>query len=155
MRGASQAKPRRWFRYRLSTRRPNSSSLHTVALSAGAVNSLRRIDRRDGQALVFAQGQQAALVTVDDKDITAMAFPAESSARDSTNLLYNLGISYSALGQFDEAVMRQGNPETATKIPPGRPGSAARWARLPISRKSSGRSGNADVRNAARSRNTP
>jgi hypothetical protein len=154
MRSASQAKPRRWFRYRLSTRRPNSSSLHTAALSAGAVNSLRRIDRRDGQALVFVQGQ-AALVTVDDKDITAMAFPAESSARDSTNLLNNLGISYSALGQFDEAVMRQGNPETATKIPPGRPGSAARWARLPISRKSSGRSGNADVRNAARSRNTP
>jgi len=79
-----------------------------------------------------AQGQ-TAMVTVDDQDITVMAFPAEASALDfvmpmlkageiaeavpylesltksapaNAAVLYNLGISYSELGQYDEAVIR-------------------------------------------------
>ncbi|MBK6594161.1 MAG: tetratricopeptide repeat protein [Burkholderiales bacterium] len=79
-----------------------------------------------------AQGQ-TAMVTVDDKEITVMSFPAEATALDfvlpmlqsgrleealpylesltksapaNSAVLYNLGICYSELGQFDEAVIR-------------------------------------------------
>ena len=94
-------------------------------------------------ATEYAAQGQTALVTVDDKDITVMAFPAESSALDfimpmlksgkiaeavpylesltksapaSANVLYNLGISYNELGQFDEAVIRL---KRAVQLDPG------------------------------------
>jgi tetratricopeptide (TPR) repeat protein len=84
-------------------------------------------------ATEYAAQGQTALVTVDDEDITVMAFPAESSALDfvlpmlkagkiaeavpylesltksapaNANVLYNLGIAYNELGQFDEAIIR-------------------------------------------------
>lgn len=89
-----------------------------------------------------AQGQ-TAIVTVDDKDITVMAFPAEASALDfvipmlkagkiaeavpylesltksapaNAAVLYNLGIAYSELGQFDEAIIRL---KRAVQLEPG------------------------------------
>lgn len=79
-----------------------------------------------------AQGL-TAMVTVDDQEITVMAFPAEATALDfvmpmlksgkiaeavpylesltksapaNAAVLYNLGIAYSELGQFDEAIIR-------------------------------------------------
>lgn len=96
-------------------------------------------------ATQYADQGQTAIVTLDDKNITVMAFPAEASALDyvmpmlragkiadavpylesltksapaNANVLYNLGISYSELGQFDEAVIRlkravQLNPDHA------------------------------------------
>jgi tetratricopeptide (TPR) repeat protein len=89
-----------------------------------------------------AQGQ-TAMVTVDDQDITVMAFPAETSALDfvmpmlkvgkiaeavpylesltksapaNAAVLYNLGISYSELGQYDEAIIRL---KRAVQLDPG------------------------------------
>lgn len=89
-----------------------------------------------------AQGQ-TALVTVDDKDITVLTFPAEASALDfvmpmlkagklqealpylesltksapaNAGVLYNLGICYSELGQFDEAIIRL---KRAVQLDPG------------------------------------
>ena len=94
---------------------------------------------------------QTAMVTVDDQEITVMAFPAEASALDfvmpmlkagkiaeavpylqsltksapaNAAVLYNLGISYSELAQYDEAIIRlkrtvQLDPATPT------PGSAS------------------------------
>jgi tetratricopeptide (TPR) repeat protein len=89
-----------------------------------------------------AQGQ-TALVTVDDKDITVLSFPAEASALDfvmpmlkagklrealpylesltksapaNAAVLYNLGICYSELGQFDEAIIRL---KRAVQLDPG------------------------------------
>lgn len=84
-------------------------------------------------AAEYAAQGQTALVTVDDSDITVMAFPAEATALDfvlpmlhagkvaeavpylesltksapaNAAVLYNLGIAYSELGQFDEAIIR-------------------------------------------------
>jgi tetratricopeptide (TPR) repeat protein len=84
-------------------------------------------------AAEYAAQGQTAMVTVDDQDITVMAFPAEASALDfvmpmlkagkiaeavpylesltksapaNAAVLYNLGISYSELGQYDEAIIR-------------------------------------------------
>ena len=84
-------------------------------------------------AAEYAAQGQTALVTVDDKDITVLAFPAETSALDfvlptlkagkiaeavpylesltksapaNAAVLYNLGIAYSELGQYDEAIIR-------------------------------------------------
>lgn len=84
-------------------------------------------------AVEYAKEGQTAMVTVDDEEITVMAFPAESSALDfvlpmlragkikegvpylesltksapaNAAVLYNLGICYNELGQFDEAVIR-------------------------------------------------
>ena len=89
-----------------------------------------------------AQGQ-TAMVTVDDKEITVMAFPAEATALEfvlpmlksgriaeavpyleslthsapaSAEVLYNLGIAYSELGQYDEAIIRL---KRAVQIEPG------------------------------------
>lgn len=89
-----------------------------------------------------AQGQ-TAVVTVDDQDITVRAFPAETTALESilpilksgrlaealpmleslnksapnnTDVLYNLGITYSELGQHDEAVIRL---KKAVQLDPG------------------------------------
>lgn len=89
-----------------------------------------------------AQGQ-TVLVTVDDSDITVMAFPAEATALDfvlpmlhagkvaeaipylesltksapaNATVLYNLGIAYSELGQFDEAIIRL---KRAVQLDPG------------------------------------
>ncbi|OOG58064.1 tetratricopeptide repeat protein [Polaromonas sp. C04] len=89
-----------------------------------------------------AQGQ-TAIVTVDDEEITVMAFPAETSALDfvlpmlkagkiaeavpylesltksapaNAAVLYNLGISYSELGQHDEAIIRL---KRAVQLDPG------------------------------------
>ena len=84
-------------------------------------------------AAEYAAQGQTALVTVDDKDITVLAFPAEASALDfvlpmlkagkiaeavpylesftksapaNAAVLYNLDIAYSGLGQYDEAIIR-------------------------------------------------
>ena len=84
-------------------------------------------------AVEYAAQGQTALVTVDDKEITVMAFPAEASALDfvlpmlqsgriaealpylesltksapqNALVLYNLGLAYAALGQHDESVIR-------------------------------------------------
>lgn len=89
-----------------------------------------------------AQGQ-TAIVTVDDKEISVQAFPAEStaleailpllragkltdavsmleslnrSAPNNPNVLYNLGIAYSELGQQDEAIIRL---KKAVQLSPG------------------------------------
>ena len=89
-----------------------------------------------------AQGQ-TAMVTVDDAEITVMAFPAEATALEfvlpmlksgriaeavpyleslthsapaSAEVLYNLGIAYSELGQYDEAIIRL---KRAVQIEPG------------------------------------
>ena len=84
-------------------------------------------------AAEYGSQGQTAMVTVDDKEITVMAFPAEASALDfvlpmlkagkiaeavpylesltksapaNAAVLYNLGISYSEIGQYDEAIIR-------------------------------------------------
>lgn len=84
-------------------------------------------------AAEYAAQGQTVLVTVDDSEITVMAFPAEATALDfvlpmlhagkvaeavpylesltksapaNAAVLYNLGIAYSELGQFDEAIIR-------------------------------------------------
>jgi len=94
-------------------------------------------------AAEYAAQGQTALVTVDDQDITVMAFPAEASALDfvlpmlkagkiveavpylesltksapaNAAVLYNLGISYSELGQYDEAIIRL---KRAVQLDPG------------------------------------
>lgn len=91
----------------------------------------------------YATQGQTAMVTVDDKDITVMTFPAEASALDfvmpmlkvgkiaeavpylesltksapaNAAVLYNLGIAYIELGQFDEAIIRF---KRAVQIDPG------------------------------------
>jgi tetratricopeptide (TPR) repeat protein len=94
-------------------------------------------------AAEYAAQGQTALVTVDDAEITVMAFPAEASALDfvmpmlqagkiaeavpylesltksapaNAAVLYNLGISYSELGQYDEAIIRL---KRAVQLDPG------------------------------------
>ena len=94
-------------------------------------------------AAEYAAQGQTALVTVDDQDITVMAFPAEASALDfvlpmlkagkiaeavpylesltksalaNAAVLYNLGIAYSELGQYDEAIIRL---KRAVQLDPG------------------------------------
>ena len=94
-------------------------------------------------ATEYAAQGQTALVTVDEAEITVMAFPAEASALDfvmpmlkagkiaqalpylesltksapaSAAVLYNLGVAYSELGQFDEAVIRL---KRAVQLDPG------------------------------------
>lgn len=94
-------------------------------------------------AVEYASQGQTAMVTVDDKEITVMAFPAETSALDfvlpmlkagkiaeaipylesltksapaNPAVLYNLGISYSELSQFDEAIIRL---KRAVQLDPG------------------------------------
>jgi len=84
-------------------------------------------------AAEYAAQGQTAMVTVDDNDITVLSFPAEATALDyvlpmlnsgkiaetipylesltksapaNAAVLYNLGIAYVELGQFDEAVIR-------------------------------------------------
>ena len=84
-------------------------------------------------AAEYASQGQTAMVIVDDKDIMVMAFPADTSALDfvlpmlqagkiaesipylesltksapaNAAVLYNLGIAYNELGQYDEAVIR-------------------------------------------------
>ena len=83
-------------------------------------------------AAEYAAQGETAIVTVDNEEITVMTFPAEASALDfvmpmlkagklaealsylesltksapaSAVVLYNLGIVYSELGQFDEAII--------------------------------------------------
>jgi tetratricopeptide (TPR) repeat protein len=94
-------------------------------------------------AAEYAAQGQTALVTVDDQEITVMAFPAEASALDfvmpmlragkiaeaipflesltksapaNAAVLYNLGIAYSELGQYDEAIIRL---KRAVQLDPG------------------------------------
>ena len=94
-------------------------------------------------AAEYASLGQTAMVTVDDKEITVVAFPAETTALDfvlpmlkagkiaeavpylesltksapaNPAVLYNLGISYSELGQFDEAIIRL---KRAVQLDPG------------------------------------
>jgi len=94
-------------------------------------------------AAEYAAQGQTAIVTVDDAEITVMAFPAEASALDfvmpmlragkigealpylesltksapaNAAVLYNLGIAYNELGQFDEAVIRL---KRAVQLDPG------------------------------------
>ena len=94
-------------------------------------------------AAEYGSQGQTAMVTVDDKDITVMAFPAEATALDfvlpmlkagkiaeavpylesltksapaNAAVLYNLGISYSELGQYDEAIIRL---KRAVQLDPG------------------------------------
>ena len=84
-------------------------------------------------AAEYAAQGQTAMVTVDDSDINVMSFPAEATALDyvlpmlhagkiaeavpylesltksapeNSAVLYNLGICYNELGQFDEAIIR-------------------------------------------------
>lgn len=84
-------------------------------------------------AAEYAAHGQTAMVTVDDEEITVMAFPAAATALDyvmpmlqsgriaeampylesltksapaDAAVLYNLGIAYSELGQYDEAIIR-------------------------------------------------
>ena len=84
-------------------------------------------------AAEYASKGETAIVTVDDQEISVMAFAAETSALDfilpmlkagriaeavpylesltksapaNGAVLYNLGIAYSELGQYDEAVIR-------------------------------------------------
>ena len=91
----------------------------------------------------YATQGQTAVVTVDDKDITVMTFPAEASALDfvmtmlkagkiaeavpylesltksapaNAAVLYNLGIAYIELSQFDEAIIRL---KRAVQLDPG------------------------------------
>jgi tetratricopeptide (TPR) repeat protein len=91
----------------------------------------------------YAEKGEAAIVTVDDQEITVLTLPAgqdplefvmtllqsgrikeavpylESMAKTgpaSAQVLYNLGIAYSELGQFDEAIIRLKN---AVKLDPG------------------------------------
>ena len=94
-------------------------------------------------AAEYAAQGQTAMVTVDDDDITVMAFPAEASALDfvltmlkagkiaeavpylesltksapaNAEVLYNLGIAYSELLQYDEAIIRL---KRAVQLAPG------------------------------------
>ncbi len=94
-------------------------------------------------AAEYAAQGQTAMVTVDDQEITVMAFAAEASALDfvmpmlkggriaeavpylesltksapaNAEVLYNLGIAYSELGQFDEAIIRL---KRAVQLDPG------------------------------------
>jgi Flp pilus assembly protein TadD len=94
-------------------------------------------------AAEYAAQGQTALVTVDDEQVTVMAFPAAASALDhvlpmlragriaeavpylesltkaapaDAAVLYNLGIAYSELGQVDEAVIRL---KRAVQLDPG------------------------------------
>ena len=94
-------------------------------------------------AAEYAAQGQTAMVTVDDQEITVMAFPAEASALDfvmpmlragkiaeaipflesltksapaNAAVLYNLGIAYSELGQYDEAIIRL---KRAVQLDPG------------------------------------
>ncbi|MBP6320471.1 MAG: tetratricopeptide repeat protein [Rubrivivax sp.] len=94
-------------------------------------------------AAEYAAQGQTAMVTVDDQEITVMAFPAEASALDfvmpmlkagkiaeavpylesltksapaNAEVLYNLGIAYSELGQYDEAIIRL---KRAVQLDPG------------------------------------
>lgn len=94
-------------------------------------------------AAEYAAQGQTAMVTVDDKDITVMAFPAEATALDfvlpmlrtgkiaeavpylesltksapeNPDVLYNLGIAYSELKQYDEAIIRL---KRAVQLDPG------------------------------------
>ncbi len=94
-------------------------------------------------AAEYAAQGQTAMVTVDDKDITVMAFPAEATALDfvlpmlqagkiaeavpylesltksapaNPAVLYNLGIAYSELKQYDEAIIRL---KRAVQLDPG------------------------------------
>ncbi|KPF61695.1 hypothetical protein D621_00215 [beta proteobacterium AAP51] len=84
-------------------------------------------------ATEYAGQGQTAIVTVDDKEITVQAFEAETTALDAimpllragklaealplleslnksapnnADVLYNLGVAYSELGQHDEAIIR-------------------------------------------------
>ena len=84
-------------------------------------------------AAEYAAQGQTAMVTVDDSEITVMSFPAEATALDyvlpmlhagkiaesvpylesltksapqNSSVLFNLGICYNELGQYDEAVIR-------------------------------------------------
>ena len=94
-------------------------------------------------AAEYAAQGQTAMVTVDDEEITVMAFPATASALDfvmpmlrsgriaeavpylesltksapaDAAVLYNLGIAYSELGQYDEAIIRL---KRAVQLDPG------------------------------------
>jgi tetratricopeptide (TPR) repeat protein len=94
-------------------------------------------------AAEYAAQGETAIVTVDDDEITVMAFPAEASALDyvmpmlkagklaeslpylesltksapaNAAVLYNLGLVYSELGQFDEAIIRL---KRAVQLDPG------------------------------------
>ena len=94
-------------------------------------------------AAEYAAQGQTAMVTVGDQEITVMAFPAEASALDfvmpmlkagkiaeavpylesltksapaNAEVLYNLGIAYSELGQYDEAIIRL---KRAVQLDPG------------------------------------
>lgn len=94
-------------------------------------------------AAEYAAQGQTAMVTVDDQEITVMAFPAEASALDfvmpmlkagkiaeavpylesltksapaNAEVLYNLGIAYSELAQYDEAIIRL---KHAVRLEPG------------------------------------
>ena len=94
-------------------------------------------------AAEYAAQGQTAMVTVDDAEITVMAFPATASALDfvmpmlrsgriaeavpyletltksapaDAAVLYNLGIAYSELGQYDEAIIRL---KRAVQLDPG------------------------------------
>ena len=94
-------------------------------------------------AAEYAAKGETAIVTVDDSEISVMTFPAEASALDhimpmlkagkiaeavpylesltksapaNAQVLYNLGISYSELGQYDEAVIRL---KRAVQLDPG------------------------------------
>jgi len=94
-------------------------------------------------AAEYAAQSQTAIVTVDDREITVMSFPAEATALDyvlpmlqagkiaeavpylesltksaplNSAVLYNLGICYNELGQYDEAVIRL---KRAVQLDPG------------------------------------
>ncbi len=94
-------------------------------------------------AAEYAAQGQTAMVTVDDQEISVMSFPAEASALDfvmpmlkggriaealpylesltrsapaNAEVLYNLGIAYSELGQYDEAIIRL---KRAVQLDPG------------------------------------
>ena len=94
-------------------------------------------------AAEYAASGQSAIVTVDDKEIGVMTFPRDADALDMTMpmlkegklaeavpyleainksapgnaaVLYNLGICYSELGQYDEAIIRL---KRAVQIDPG------------------------------------
>lgn len=94
-------------------------------------------------AAEYAAQGQTAMVTVDDEEITVIAFPGTASALDfvmpmlrsgriaeavpylesltksapaDAAVLYNLGIAYSELGQYDEAIIRL---KRAVQLDPG------------------------------------
>ena len=115
------------------------------------------------------------MVTVDVQDITVMAFPAEASALDfvlpmlkagkiaealpylesltksapaNAAVLYNLGIAYSELGQFDEAVIRL---KRAVQLDPG-PRACVGGHRQCVPPNAQARAGVGSVRKGGRSR---